>query len=95
MQLWLPPHNPDGALGPAVHGLGLLLVTAMAASGTLYWLQVRLGLHSAEPDGMLAMTVHLALANLVWVYLIAHAGLAVLHHLLRSMSLGAMWSWRP
>jgi len=55
--------------------------------------QVALGMHSAEPDGMLAMTVHLALGNLVWAYLIAHAGLAVLHHLLRSMSLAIMWSF--
>ncbi|MBP1807019.1 hypothetical protein [Rubellimicrobium aerolatum] len=67
----------------------------MAASGSLYWLQVRLGLHSAEPDGMLAMTVHLTLANLVWVYLIGHAGLAALHHLLRSLSLSTMWSLHP
>jgi cytochrome b561 len=42
---------------------------------------------------MIAMTVHLALANLVWAYLIVHAGLALLHHLLRSMRLSTMWSF--
>jgi len=90
----LPAHDPDAALPAAVHGLGLLLITAMAISGAVYFLQVALGLHSAEPEGMVAMTVHLALANLVWVYLIAHAGLAILHHLLRSASLTEMWSLR-
>lgn len=94
LTLRLPAHDPDAALPSAVHGLGLLLISAMALSGALYFVQVGLGLHSAEPDGMIAMTVHLALANLVWAYLIAHAGLAVLHHLLKSMSLSTMWSLR-
>ncbi len=93
LKLRLPAHDPEAAFPSAVHGLGLVLILAMAASGAVYFVQVALGLHSAEPDGMLAMTVHLALANLVWAYLIAHAGLAVLHHLLRSMRLSTMWSF--
>ena len=88
----LPEHAEEAALPSAIHGLGLVLISAMAVSGAVYFVQVALGLHSAEPDGMIAMTVHLALANLVWAYLIAHAGLAVLRHLLRSMSLSTMWS---
>ena len=92
LRLRLPEHDPLAALPSAIHGLGLLLISAMAASGAAYFVQVALGLHSAEPDGMIAMTVHLALANLVWAYLIVHAGLAALHHLLRSMSLATMWS---
>ena len=92
LKLRLPAHDPNAALPSAIHGLGLVLISAMAASGAVYFGQVTLGLHSAEPDGMIAMTVHLALANLVWAYLIAHAGLAVLHHLMRSMRLSTMWS---
>ena len=92
LKLRLPEHDPEAALPSAIHGLGLVLITAMAASGATYFVQVALGLHSAEPDGMIAMRVHLALANLVWAYLIAHAGLALLHHLLRSMRLSTMWS---
>lgn len=92
VKLRLPEHDPQAALPSAIHGLGLLLISAMATSGAVYFVQVALGLHSAEPDGMITMTVHLALANLVWAYLIAHAGLAVLQHLLRSMSLSTMWS---
>jgi len=94
VKLRLPEHDPKAALPSAVHGLGLMLISAMAMSGAVYFAQVSLGLHSAEPDGMLAMTVHLALANLVWAYLIAHAGLAVLHHLMRSAILTEMWSLR-
>ena len=92
-KLRLPQHDPEAALPSAIHGLGLLLISAMAASGAVYFVQVALGLHSAEPDGMIAMTVHLALANLVWAYLIAHAGLALLQHLLQSMRLSTMWSF--
>lgn len=75
----------------AVHGLGLLLMTSMAASGGVYAAQVWAGLQSPEPDGSLAMTVHFALANLVWVYLIAHAGMATIHHFASSVPLGKMW----
>lgn len=76
----------------AVHGFGLVLITAMAASGAVSFFQVALGLHSAESDGMLAMTLHLALANLVWAFLNAHVGLAVLQHPVQSMRLSTMWS---
>lgn len=93
LHLRLPSHDAQAALPSAIHGLGLLLISAMAISGAVYFVQVGLGLHSAEPDDMIAMTVHLALGNLVWAYLIAHAGLALLHHLLRSMSLATMWSF--
>ena len=92
LKLRLPEHDPQAVLPSAIHGLGLLLISAMAASGAVYFMQVALGLHSAEPYGMIAMTVHLALANLVLVYLIAHAGLALLHHLSQSMRLSTMWS---
>jgi cytochrome b561 len=93
-RLRLPEPDIDSPLASAVHGLGLLLMTAMALSGTLYFIQVNLGLHSPEPDDMPVMLVHFALANLVWVYLIAHASLAVFHHLLRTLPLGSMWSLR-
>ncbi|EEW25073.1 conserved hypothetical protein [Rhodobacter ferrooxidans] len=92
LKLRLPEHDPPAALPSAIHGLGLVLISAMAASGAVYFAQVALGLHSAEPDGMIAMTVHLALANLVWAYLIAHASLALLRHLMQSMRLSTMWS---
>lgn len=72
------PGDEDGALASAVHGLGLLVVTAMAVTGTVYYF----GPHSLI--GRPALTLHKVLANLTWAYLIGHAGLALLHHLLGS-----------
>lgn len=92
MKLHLPAHDPDAALPSAVHGLGLLLITVMAVSGLAYYIILWTGLHSSEPDGMLVMQVHFLFANLVWVYLIAHAGLAFVHHVIGSVSLRTMWS---
>jgi cytochrome b561 len=93
-RLRLPPVDQDSALAAAVHGLGLLLMTVMAGTGVAYYVIVYLGLHSAEPDDMLVMQVHFLFANLVWVYLIAHAGLAMLHQVLGHPSLGRMWSFK-
>ncbi len=90
----LPAYEETSPLASAVHGLGLLLMTTMAVSGGVYAAQVWAGLQSPEPDGSLAMTVHFALANLVWVYLIAHAGLATIHHFGKSAPLGKMWRLR-
>jgi cytochrome b561 len=89
----LPPFEEDGALASAAHGLGLLLMTAMAATGTTYALLVWAGLHSAEPDGMAVMAIHFALGNLVWAYLIGHAALATLHHVMKSAPISRMWSF--
>jgi cytochrome b561 len=94
MTLRLPAHDPEAALPSAVHGLGLLLMTVMAASGMAYYVIVWLGLHSVEPDDMLVMQVHFLCANLVWVYLIAHAGLAMVQHFIGSVSLRTMWSFK-
>jgi cytochrome b561 len=92
IRLRLPEHDPDAALPSAVHGLGLLLMTVMAASGLAYYVIVGLGLHSVEPDDMLVMQVHFLFANLVWVYLIGHASLSLVQHFIGSMSLKSMWS---
>ena len=92
VRLRVPPSEHDSALASAVHGLGLLLMTVMAGTGLAYYVIVGLGLHSSEPDDMLVMQVHFLFANLVWVYLIAHAGLAMLHQLLGHPTLARMWS---
>ena len=61
-----------------MHGLGLLAVTAMAATGTVWFFT------HGTPAAHLAMDVHKVVANLVWAYLFAHAGLATVHWLLGS-----------
>ena len=72
------PDDEDGALASAVHGLGLLTITAMALTGTVFFVL------EGTPAARLALQLHKLIANLAWVYLIAHAAIAMLHHLLGS-----------
>jgi cytochrome b561 len=76
--------DSSGALASAVHGLGLLIVTAMAATGTVLFFSGGVVAHDA-------MALHRLIANLMWAYLIGHAGLATLHHLLGSDILRPMF----
>lgn len=66
----------DGAFASAAHGFGLVTLTAMAATGTAFF--VTEGSIVAHD----AMKLHKLIANLMWAYLLGHAGIAVLHHLL-------------
>jgi len=76
----LPPYEPRSPLAAAIHGLGLALVGAMALTGTVYFI-----FHGwageAGAAAKAAVEVHTTLANLVWAYLIGHAGMALLHQL--------------
>lgn len=74
-----------GILAGAVHGLGLLVVTFMAITGTVYYFEI------ATPWAHQALALHRLMANLMWAYLIGHAGVAVLHHLLGSDILRRMF----
>ncbi len=85
-RLRLPDYVEGSALASAVHGLGLLLMTLLAATGAAWW-----ALQPSATAGWFE-EVHKTFANLAWVYLIAHAGLAVIHHLRREASLSEMWS---
>lgn len=88
----LPAYETHSPLASAVHGLGLLLVTTMASSGALYYF-----INTGDPDAGgtvgITMFVHKNLGGVVWVYLIGHAGLAVIYHFTSSLSLSNMWSW--
>lgn len=79
------PDDEDGALASATHGLGLLAVTAMAMTGSVYFFTE--GTQFARS----VLHLHRLIANVVWVYLFAHAGLAVLHHLMGSDILARMF----
>lgn len=87
----MPPHGDRAPLASAIHGLGLLLMTAMATSGTIYYL---VGTGDPDAGGLVGvvMLVHKALANLVWAYLIGHASMAVLAHLAGILPITSMWS---
>lgn len=84
----VPRHSQESALASAVHGAGLLLMTAMAGTGVFWWLQ------GPGPVARLAIEVHELLASLVWIYLISHAAVALLHHIRNEEPLSVMWSLR-
>ncbi len=64
-----------------VHGLGILLVLALGVTGAVM-------LYGMEASGQMTGLVHLAkefhevLGELLWIYIIAHVGMAILHTLL-------------
>lgn len=64
-------------LSSAVHGLGLLTATYMALSGALWWFWF-----DGTPWGHFVMGTHHMVSNLMWAYLVAHVGFAVIHRLL-------------
>ncbi|WP_291550157.1 cytochrome b/b6 domain-containing protein [Bosea sp. (in: a-proteobacteria)] len=84
-QLRLPAAD-DRPLASAVHGLGLSIVTLMALTGVL-WATGWFSPASAE----LLIATHKASANLMWAYLVAHAGLAILHEFLGERVLPKMF----
>jgi cytochrome b561 len=65
-------------LAGAVHGLGLLVVTGMAVTGTVYYFA------NGTPWAHEALGLHRLMANLMWAYLLGHGAVAILHHLLGS-----------
>jgi cytochrome b561 len=70
--------HSNGALASAIHGLGLLVVTGMAATGTVFFFT------HGTPLAHQALDLHRLIANFMWAYLIGHAGMAALHHLIGS-----------
>lgn len=78
------------ALAGTVHGLGLLVTTLMAITGTVLYFGM------AENGAMPPLVkdikeVHELTSNLLWAYLIAHAGIAILHQWLGHRTLADMF----
>ncbi len=74
-------------LASAVHGLGLLAALSMGASGA--WL------YTLAIPGGIVLELHKIVANLMWAYVVGHAGLAVLHQLTGHRMLQRMFFERP
>ncbi|MFC2969463.1 cytochrome b/b6 domain-containing protein [Acidimangrovimonas pyrenivorans] len=91
-QLRLPPHVDGAAFPAAIHGLGLLLMSFMAVSGTTFFLMVQSGVSWSYARPVIEL--HALFGNLAWVYLIGHAGMALVHHVTNSQPITAMWSLR-
>lgn len=87
-RLTLPPYRVDAALPSAVHGLGILLVAAMASLGAIWFGLSAVGA-GETPLANLAIETHVLLGNLVWAYVVGHVALAILHSLKGAPALGA------
>jgi hypothetical protein len=68
-------------------------MTVMASSVTLCFLALYTGSSKSEWAGI-DFDIHQALANLAWVYLLAHSRLAIVHHHAQNLNLSEMWSPR-
>jgi cytochrome b561 len=64
------------ATSSAVHGLGLMLASFLALSGAAWYF-----FFAGTPNAKTVMGLHSLAGNLMWVYLIGHASMAVLHQL--------------
>ena len=87
LRQWRLHHSEaDSPLASGVHGLGLLTVLAMGSSGA--WLYTM-----AVPDG-LVLDFHKLMSNLMWAYVVGHAGIGVLHQLSGHKVLQSMFGRR-
>jgi len=90
LQRRLPSPEGQTPLASAVHGLGLLVATAMAVTGAIVYAVM-------GPDGSLSdgghfvLELHEILSNLMWAYLMGHAGIAVIHDIVGHRVLGRMF----
>jgi len=79
-RLSLPDPEGSHALAAALHGLGLVIVLVMAATGTLGWLTWDQSA-TMTPFVHTLFEVHETVANLLWAYLVLHVGATLLHEL--------------
>lgn len=78
VRLRMPDPEGSNALPAAVQGVGLLLVSILAVTGTLWWLGRQLG--GAWPARVHDLIeIHGVLGDAVWFYLALHVGAALLH----------------
>ena len=66
------PLTEESPLASAIHGLGLLIATAMALTGAVGYF---------FPAARFLLGIHETIAPIMWAYLIGHVGLALLHQL--------------
>jgi len=81
----------SNALAGAVHGLGLLAATAMAATGAVIFFNLSESGHMTEL-GDTFHEIHETLAPLMWAYLIGHVAVAVIHKRMGHTNVKEMFS---
>lgn len=72
------PVTGSNALAGAVHGLGLLVATGMAATGAVIFFNLSKTGHMTDL-GEIFHDIHGAIAPLMWLYLIGHVVIATTH----------------
>lgn len=85
----LPDPESGSALPAAIQGLGLLLISALAVTGSAWWVTHQIFGVTRAVHWLIK--IHAIFGNLVWFYLGLHVGAALLHEfyghrLLRTMS---------
>lgn len=90
----LPDGGPRGGLPGFVHGLGLLAVTTMAATGAVLFFIFP---ESGEPGDTVEFFagIHEFIATFVWVYWGGHVALALFHKWAGHNTVRAMFSLKP
>jgi len=74
--------QPNNALSMIIEMLGLLVMAGMAITGTIIWFTSEPSGHSHEhiSQGMeLLLTSHSLLSKLLWLYVIGHVFMALMH----------------
>ena len=81
----------SNALAGAVHGLGLLAATGMAATGTVIFFNLSESGHMTKL-GETFHHMHGTIAPLMWAYLIAHVVITVIHKRMGHSNVKEMFS---
>lgn len=81
----------NNSLAGAVHGLGLLAATAMAASGAVIFFNLSDSGHMTEL-GKDFHEIHEMISPLMWAYLIGHVAVAVIHKRMGHTNVKEMFS---
>jgi len=91
LQLKVSDPEVSNALAGAVHGLGLLAATALAASGAVIYFNLSETGHMTEL-GETFHEIHETLGPLMWAYLIGHVAVAVIHKRMGHTNVKEMFS---
>jgi len=76
----------NGALAGTIHGLGLLIASAMALTGGVIYIALG-SQNTVTPGGHNLMELHSFLATFMWAYLYGHALMALWHQYMGHESL--------
>jgi len=87
----LPDPENSNALAGAVHGLGLLAATGLAATGAVIFFNLSRTGHMT-PLGATFHSIHGTIAPLMWAYLISHFAVAVIHKRMGHTNVKEMFS---